>query len=233
MYSKIKELLDSDKEGVSASVEVGIIVTLFNQMIEYTMNAAVHAAHKTAPFLGDKSLFATIGSGLKLTVLRPGHTYGLAFANNQHLHGDVRDELRTIFTEWMPAHVQGTGFVRFGRMAYWVGALKMLRNITMHESIQYVTGGMADAGSNVCVLVPKCPVEAGKLHRPDAFSLPAGWLNPAGGCDAGEWFDVDLGVSGGGYDKMDVKTFRAHVKAAVDRMHVQLSKVYDKMEAVY
>lgn len=230
VYQKIKALLLA-QDGVDAStaVDVGIVITLFNQMIEYTMNAVVHAANKTAPFVGGKSLFASTGAALKLVTLSPGHTYGLEFHNNRHLHADVAKLLVDIFTEWMPTKVQGTGIVRYGRMAYWVAAMRTLRNITIHHSLQYVLGGMAMFG-DVCVLVPGNPVDvAGGMHRPGGFRLPVGWMSPG---DSDEFFDA-MSCEQGTFSRMHVATFKAHVAVVVDRMHMQLSGVYDKLINVY
>lgn len=223
-------------------VDVARVCNLMCMMQEHAMYCVVHAAHGITPVPGTKSSlpFKTLGALVKATVLGPHKKaeYRPSAELFSGLDKQTHDILVDVLTSWSPKYtVTSKTRIMYNQMAYWMSVVKVLRNISEHQSLSFVEWRslIDDDTDTLVVMVPTNPTGWLMSTQPTDFfasslagwALPAEWVGPL--ISADRTFE-GIGMSGVGH--VPGKEFVANMLPVARELHRGLCRIIDSLRDV-
>jgi hypothetical protein len=151
--------------------DVGIACYLFNFMIEVAWTLLFHAAGGQRPEPLSKA--SATPCSFKVPVRHTSNKkYDLPPAL-KGLSSQPRTLLVDLLTQWSPHRVEQQDTIAYNKVAYWLHALRLVRDVGTHRSLALVERPALGSGAGLKVKLPLSPAAAEPQSLPSHRPLPA------------------------------------------------------------
>lgn len=150
--------------------DVGIACYLFNFMIEVAWTLLFHAAGGQRPEPLSKE--AATPCSFKVPVR---HTDKKSYDLPPPLKGlpiEARTKLVPLLTQWSPYHGEQQGTLVYNMVAYWLHALRLVRDVGTHRSLALIQRPAPGTGEGLQIKLPRSPAAAVPQPLPSHRPLP-------------------------------------------------------------